>query len=215
MNRLLLWTPASVTAFAILLMAVRMVGGLAVPPAIQELEVYQCTPQPCWHDIRPGHTTFEQAERILRADSTFVTRQQNDLSGNMLCWRAASDPTWQGCIPSWSKPLPDNVVRTVGLWPSEVTVRLGDAIVLFGEPTSSQLCWTINPPANVPGPLVTVYIHFKDNITAVAYNPLEPKETRFDPGMTVYQLTYRRDAVPADAPAWRGFTEPSHQGCAS
>lgn len=200
---------------AMLIVAMRLMGSLARPPAATSvLEAYQCSPAPCWHDIRPGETTVVQAISILRGDRTFTSGWEDPYS--LFCWRSSSDTTWKGCLPFSSQPFPENPVGTVGIsWPSELGLRLGDAIVLFGEPLSSQLCWSISAPVNMGGPLVTVYLHFRHNIMAAAYNPTQPKEPRFDPNMTVFRVSYMRQDDPPGAQPWRGFTVPNALGCAS
>jgi hypothetical protein len=211
--RLLVRTTAICLMFATLLVVVRVIGGLTVrPPGARVLEAYQCSPAPCWHGIRPGETTVVQAESILRGDRTFATEWQHEPS-SLFCWRSPSDPTWKGCMPFSSQPFPEDAVGVVGIWPSELSLRLGDAFLLFGDPVSSELCWSLNPPGNVPGPLVTVYLHFKNNITAAAYNAVLPKLPRFDPNMTVFRVSYVRDGTPTSAFPWRGFTEPPTLGC--
>ena len=116
-------------------------------------------------------------------------------------------------MPFSSQPFPEDAVGVVGIWPLELGLRLGDAIVLFGDPVSSELCWSLSVPGNVPGPLVTVYLHFKHNITAAAYNTVQPKQPRFDPNMTVFRVSYKRDGTLSGALPWRGFTEPPTLGC--
>src|SRR5258708_32978326 len=46
----------------------------AMPPSplVAVWRAYQCDPQPCWHAIRPGVTTRQQAKDVLRQDANVM-----------------------------------------------------------------------------------------------------------------------------------------------
>ncbi len=71
MIRIVTYTGALATLMALALAFTRLLGALAAPPAVLVLDMVGC-PQPCWHGNRLGVATFNQADVVFAASSTFV-----------------------------------------------------------------------------------------------------------------------------------------------
>jgi hypothetical protein len=205
MKRLLAYTAASILAFALILLAVRVIGSRN-QPATALLESGNCE-QPCWHGIRPGETSFQQATTILQADSSY---NLSLTAGKSLCWLSLKSTSWYGCTEGHGETVQD-----VELSLPDGMLRLGDAIALFGMPIAARLCWFDSYSQDY----VVARLRFEGSIEIEAFDPENPVEWRFAPEMTIIQVYY----LSAESPRlpingkqhlrWRGFTNTTQRGC--
>src|SRR5713101_4520796 len=133
MIRLLTLVSASFALLALTLIGVRIAGANSASPALAVLDVAGCS-QPCWHNIRPGTTTFEQARAILLADGTqnnvgYEQHTDDNTLIRALCWKAAAGDTWRGCAFNRNLREPVGTIDLfIELKPPSGSLRLGDAI---------------------------------------------------------------------------------------
>ncbi len=216
MTRLLVGTAVMVAALALIMAAIRLIGGWAAPPAATAILDNGACPQPCWFGIQPGKTTFRQAQAILEANHF----QTHLTLGSEL--NVTLDTGWVGMI--WRRShggetlsILDTPIQYILLyppvWPPD-NIRLGEAVILFGEPLASALCPLVSGRvSSFSGFSGTVF--FQDNIEVgvVSY------ESRFDPQMRVWSITYHYPAEEPpyrfDMPPWRGFAGVDDQGFCS
>jgi hypothetical protein len=206
---------------ALLIVIARIVGGLLISPssAAAILNAGVCA-DPCWHNIRPGTTTVDEAETILLAAPTSiianVTRTKLDQFSNSdheLCWQILLKPAWQGCIAGPSVPTSDGPVSRIDLdlaWDFETPLTLGDAMGLYGVPKVGLLCSRLG--------FAYAEFHFGNDIEVRAINPRDRELMRLDPHMVIFSIRYyypsEEPPYRFDAPLWQGFTSRTdQQGC--
>jgi hypothetical protein len=193
----------------VLLITARVVGGVLQPFRFSLFRLYQCKPEPCWHDIRPGVTTMAQARAMLAAD--------NGLAANLAtvydnCWYMVSAPSWTVCFGPPQAARNDSVGYLYLRFESAPEApQLGDVLTLFGEPVGSKLCWyRFGTGLSNGRSFIGADVYFQDGLYAGAYNPREPDSFRLDPGRVVFLVSYARLSLP-EAPRWRGFVEQTDQ----
>jgi hypothetical protein len=205
MTRLLIGTAVVIAALALIIAAIRLIGGWAVLPAAAILDPRAC-PQPCWHGIQPGKTTFRQALAIFKANPDRIALPDDYLT--RLSIHFTLDTHWCGQVDRWDEAVSnlDTPLQFIVLKPPANTMRLGDAVILFGEPLASVLCPT--GMANLSGKVSRLYrgrVFFQGNIEVSFFSD----ESRFDPQMPVEMITYYYPAGEPpyrfDTPPWRGF----------
>ncbi len=194
MIRLVARVGALIWIFSVLLAGVRIVGGTAQSPVLAVLDSGSCA-QPCWHGIRLGQTTLDQARAVLQAAGIpgLIASEST-----RLCWHLSFGGAWRACIQQ--PRLSDSSVRSLSLTSMGGTLRLGDAILLFGEPVNPVVCWTNGR--------VAAYVPFHHNIVVRASAPLGERAV-FDQNMIIDTIYYYApDALSYDgSPAhWEGFT---------
>jgi hypothetical protein len=176
-----------------LLLGARIVGGTVKPPAAALLDSGVCT-QPCWNGIQPGLTTLQQARDILMADHQI---QVEALDAHHLCWQSRANQAWRGCADEgW---ITGGQVRYLELTFGPGALRLGDAILLFGQPVNPALCWT--------GDRLAAYILFRQNVVIKASAPITgtwPFDQKMDVDAVQY---YSPEALSYDPDSWdwKGF----------
>jgi hypothetical protein len=203
MSRLLTWTLILVILGTLMLVGVRAVGAQRWPLAFAMLDPEACE-QPCWRGIRPGKTTLDEAEQLLRAGrDARIQRKPGSLE-----WTTATTPPWQGSAFRWST-FSIGSINYITLLPPPGTLQLGDAITIFGDPIVANLCWRTGNAAPLKLPYLGARVHFRGNVAVLAYNPDNPTELRYDPKMVVLSLMYSYPAAEPpyafDTPSWRGF----------
>jgi hypothetical protein len=195
-----------------LLVAARFAGRINRSPSMAIMELYRCSPEPCWHNIRPGVTTLDEAKTILAADSGLMF-DHGFYRDN--CWQVLSMPSWRACFG----PLTGRLGNLTGYLylnfasPPQAP-RLGDVLALFGEPTASKLCWyKFGVAGSNARSVMGADIYWEDGLYVGAYNPLEPDSYRLSPHMPLFLMSYaQRNA--ANEPPWRGFVQQSAgRGC--
>jgi hypothetical protein len=212
MKRLLIWNSIVFAALGLTLLSARVVGSLNAQPSADKLfENEQCSPRPCWRGFRPGVTTFRQVESSLNLKLSRTANAPN----YQLCWLGASTPCWGVNIRSWSND-PNDPIGMIVFEPPRGSFRLGDAVRIFGNPLTSNLCHIAAPnsgdvPLDVPRPLLVAYITLRGSIKIVAYHSEKPLLQRLDPEMTVYRI-YFQDGYDIYAPRWHGFAR-QRLGC--
>jgi hypothetical protein len=93
--------------------------------------------------------------------------------------------------------------------PAHGSLRLGDAVRIFGDPLTSNLCFIAargsgDVPADAPHPLMVAYLTFRGSTKIVAYHAQQPLVPRVDPEMTVYRI-YFQNGYDIYTPRWQGF----------
>jgi hypothetical protein len=129
-------------AFTLLVGAACVIGSFNSYPAWETLEQFLCSPQPCWHNLRLGMTTVQEAARILSADET-IELLDDDPTGTHVCWKWRNawhriyDPTWDGCFSY----IPDGQSMLI-LFYANSPLTLNDVLPLLGNPiySASMLC---------------------------------------------------------------------------
>ena len=211
MKRLLTASAGIAAILVVVLLAVRMVGATNGLQATSLLAAGECE-QPCWQGIQPGRTTLTEAEATLRVNNVVnVSSPHSDL---MLRWSSLGDPIWQGSAFRVNAKAADESITFVVLKPPQDAFNLGDAITIFGDPIVSTLCWRFDAvPGNVQHPFLAAHVYFPGNIEVLAYNPLDPRDKRYVPGMAIWSIMYDYPANEPpyrfDAPRWQGFTAAS------
>ncbi len=214
MRRLLIRTSLLVAVFALLIGGARIVGSLNKAPAAALFESWYCSPQPCWHGLRPGATTFNQAQALLAADATIISAL--DHSSSTLCWQMKATAIQTVC----AGPIKETLDSPIGymfmvLNRDQDALRLGEAIRLFGPPRGAKLCWWRSGlDLSYPTPALVADVYFDNGVYVAAYSPQEPALWRLDPDMAVFAMSYAAGREYRGIPAWRGFiTRDDEEGC--
>ena len=218
MRRLSIYTTAIIGSLALLLVTVRVVGGLMPTPTVTTIAAGQCD-QPCWNGIRPGETTIAQASELFSANPMLSANPGSAQFDNERCWdMAATSPlsAWRACTVYWYAS--DNKISLLRLTPPQGKFQLGDVLALFGDPLASTLCWWDARLPNMPSQFLRARLYFKNNIEVWAYSLRQPTSFLFDPGMVVYTVNYHYTQADLpflpDAPLWHGFKRYARQvGC--
>jgi hypothetical protein len=212
MKRLIIMTGTIALVLMLLTIGARIVGSQSVTSPLARFQADQCSPQPCWHGIRPGQTTLKDAQAIMRNDPNI----NFDPMTEQWCWRGGDGGCWDVTLRSWSS-YSDKLLNVIAVHPSENTLSLGDTVTLFGEPLTSNLCWIAgirdgDIPDTIARPLAAAYLTFKGNLKVVAYNPQHPAVRQLDPNMIVLTIYYQA-GYDIYTPRWQGFTSPARWGC--
>ena len=200
MQRLLICTFAIIAVLSILSFASRLLGARTEPPAaIALLDSGDC-PQPCWHGIRPGVTTIDEAKALLRIDKTVTRVEQTELQ---LCWQLPERLATEDGRSCLFRHAESRQVTSLGLSISSDAMQLGDAFLLFGSPRWIDGCQE--------QPLTILYF---DRGTYIFLAPsLQTQSWRLRPEMTVLQIGYFDEGgfkQRGYLPRWQGFvTVPS------
>jgi hypothetical protein len=166
--------------FVVLLTTIRVVGSSNKSPFMIFMEQTYCYPQPCWHGIHVGETHSDEAKQILSADSHFVVKAPRFADSGDFCWNV--DSVGSGCVAE----------NYLGIQ-SNADFRLGNAILLFGYPTSGFSCGKWD---NYPG--IIIVVHFPGNIAMRAHT-LEPRQIAiFDPNAVIDRIWYYPSLEPFD-----------------
>jgi hypothetical protein len=205
MKRLLIGAAALTISCSVMLVTARLGGSLNKPLGMSILQANLCDPQPCWQGIRPGEISPDQAMTNLRRSGALLTT-----IGSKPCWFMLSAPFWLSCVSGVSG---DNsrAIDYIDVRLPLGDLRLGDALLQFGEPIGLGLCHVVNSQLpNLPQHFVGAFISFQHGVRLLAYNPLhlDGGEGIMDPGMIVWKMFYTSapdQAVPSNF-VWRGFT---------
>lgn len=205
--RLLGYLSVVIIALSVLL-AGSLVVGLQGKSSVEQFASEQCNPEPCWRGIRPGVTSLADTRTILQPDAVSGTTDEYKH-----CYQR--EGCWSISISSYSAD-PADPVGQLAFVPAPGSFLLGDAVRVYGDPLTSQVCLLLSPSAGdvgpeVPRPMMVAYLTFRGNIKAIAYAPKALMEQRFDPAMNIYRMYYQ---VGYDiyTPRWRGFLHPQ-LGC--
>jgi hypothetical protein len=131
--------------FVVLLTGVRTLGNNHPDRASPILDPVSCS-LPCWHNIYPGATKFQDVQAILQTDKTVSDIRQEQTTGpsdslnyQQICWSFVSHADWQGCAVKYPNTGDDYVTWITFTLPSNI-YTLGDAITTFGEPVFGIPC---------------------------------------------------------------------------
>jgi hypothetical protein len=212
MKRLIVLNTIVFAALGLTLLSARVVAPRnAQPSAASLFESELCTPRPCWRGFRPGATTFRQIESSLNVKLSHTADSPN----YQLCWLGSSLPCWGVNVRSWSSD-PNDPIGMIVFEPARGSFLLGDAVRIFGDPLTSNLCFIAAPssgdvPSYVSRPVLVAYLTLRGSIKIVAYHSQKPLVQRMDPDMTVYRI-YFQDGYDIYAPRWHGFAR-QRLGC--
>lgn len=197
-----------------LLLVARAAGAAAPPIAAQHMLRPDECPPPCWHGITPGKTMLERAESLLIADRSITIGRPLSSDGNLrqICWSVSS---WLGCAYRSGYAGLFSPVILIEINPPSGSLRLGDAILMYGGPEAGRLC--VRSITRSRGYL-SASIFFPGGLEMRAYHPLHPSLPRFEPDMIVYSVRYHYVTLEPpyrfDTPTWRGFvSSPTQKGC--
>jgi hypothetical protein len=192
----------------ILAAAIVLIALLLILPDIVEspardaarLQTGDCA-QPCWRGIRPGVTTLDEAEAILRDDAALEITKEDD----RVCGQSSS-PFWQICADTQAATVTRlNWILSVS---GDERVFLSDAIAAFEEPLAAKLCNRLDTWHSV--------VVFNGNVVVIAYggSVMTNEPRRFAPDQRVEQVLYYAEGMTPprymqDTPPWRGYGEPA------
>jgi hypothetical protein len=211
MIRVLVCLIVLVALFAVLITVVEAMGGLIKSPAAALMQAYRCEPQPCWHGIRPGMTTLEQARAVMDADSSFAASLG---IYKERCWHVVAAPSWKACfgplLAAGSELTGYVYLRFIS---AADAPRLGDALTVMGAPLASKVCfYRLGIEPDGFRPIVGADLYFKNGVYAGAYDPRQPGNFHLNPNMTVFLVSYVHfESYNLNAPRWRGFVNRSGQ----
>lgn len=198
MRKLLNWTAILTVTFAILLLGVHIVGGLARSKLIAMLDPGNCE-SPCWHGIRPGVTTFEEAVQLFHADQSFDTDLMLDLDTKH-CWTTINPPGWAVCATT-SKYDPQGPIQRLWLTHASPNPHLGDVMVLFGQPIGSRAVRDGN--GFYGDGSLDVTLMFGGNVTAT----IRTWKLPLNPNMEIQRLDLFEIQPYLRLEPWRGFAK--------
>ncbi len=210
MKHLLIGVTTMTILCAGMLVMTRLEGGQNKSLGAVILAASRCDPEPCWQGLRPGATRFNQVLADLRSRGAILLTASDAAP----CWYMPSAPLWLSCaskVSSDSSAPLDYI--DVKLPPGDL--RLGDAVLQFGEPISLGFCPVVNSQLpNLPLHFISAFISFHNGIAMLAYNPLhlEYGKGMMDPNMIVWRMYYGippQEGLPDYA--WYGFSQRSAQ----
>jgi hypothetical protein len=161
-------------------------------------------PQVCWQNICPGLTTTSEAEASLRINK--IVSNVHDANGP-LCWNVMSNPSWEGCLFWYGyRSDPNDFVDGLVINVSDYSLKLGDALLLFGEPIGGYACYEQGiPEGGVSfGRGLSVQV-------APMTNDGEPPQMfgqstlRLSPESMVFRVYFSRVSSEIGEDGWKGF----------
>jgi hypothetical protein len=162
-----------------------------------DLDAYQCSPQPCWHQIYPGKTQFKEAQSILQKDSTVKITMFPE---NGLCWETAAVAN-RSCL--WSDT--NGSVTSIDL-DIDTSLRLGDIVRIFGQPINVMTCW-MDTVYVTDKPPMFVYIYFSNGTIVRSSSHFPFLGGQLVPDQLIDSIIYdTTPGEPPDIPAWHGFS---------
>jgi hypothetical protein len=189
--------------FSALLLAVRLVASGSPSLAVNMLQAQQCDPKPCWQGVRPGVMTQRQAAGILEARGALPDNFA--VGDNHYCWSSMAIPFWRSCT-QWLGSTPDTAIERINIEFLANPPRLGDLVLMFGPPVSTELCYVTNSRrSDLPKRFVSAAISFRGDILVIAYQADELSQPRLDPNMIVFRMAYVASDR-AESRHWSGFT---------
>jgi hypothetical protein len=195
MRRLLKWTFVFIVTLSFLSLAPRLIGAQAKPPAVIALLDPGICPQPCWQGIRPGFTTFRQTEALFRGN--MAPTPLNDSLYYDFCWFPDQKFRLEGCVRKdpESYERGEYYLHSLFVQIPPKSLRLGDALVLFGVPRWVENC-------EYPG----VLIKYVSGLKIALYGDMYGEPLRLDTPVAaiIYSVP---DSSHGGDDHWRGFTQ--------
>ncbi len=211
MRRLLIPVIVMAALLSVVTLAARSLGK-ALDPEPLYLDTGACS-QPCWHGVRVGTTTADEAQRLLQADRHVYDLAHNDPNPIFHCiyeWKMQTIPYYTGCMII----APDQPVKAIELRPSDRELQLAAMIAQFGQPIAAQLCRRLDFGPHYRLAVFAV-VYFPDNVTVIAYDG-RPDAWWLSPQMFVKLIRYDQPAaeppIPFNAPRWKGFASSAVYG---
>lgn len=181
----------------------RAIGHIQKSAALQSHQSFICeSGEFCWNSIYPGTTSLDEAKTIL-SRTGFVFVEQSTYP---LCWTKQDLGTicvFQNLINN------EEPVVAVELYPEDL--RLGEAVMLFGNPISAYLCVV----GNGLNPYVQASVYFSKNILGYAELPTGYLQQHFQPDMIIRKIAFFNFPIPlyqSHAFPWKGFASQSIVG---
>jgi hypothetical protein len=200
MRWLLVRVGGMVMLLVILLIFVRLIGGVYQSSITAIFDDGAKLPQACWHGICPGQHDLSEAQNILRSNGTVATNIKIE-GGSVLCWDEVKNRAWRSCATLAFFHGASDKVNSIYLFSLQSSgFRLADAILLLGQPISIYMC-TFVPPGVHAGLL------FKNGIVLLVNDNQDPNALRLRPEMKIGAVHYWVNVrKPGGVWPWRGFS---------
>lgn len=212
MRRFLALIGGLILTFALLMVGARAIGATNPSPAVAILDPGNC-PQPCWHGIQPGKTTFEQAKALLAMGKmeAVYNKASNfewlEWDINPLNWHGIADNRKDGHSEFHILGKLGNLSLIRFGQPEEIykqtafsdELKIGDAIASFGSPSTYSYCYD-----SYYGYL---YLFFPGNIRLETMGWHDTHEA-IDADWVVTSISYNLipEADYNTFPRWKGFS---------
>jgi hypothetical protein len=196
--------------FAISALSARALGGAQHAPETWLFGVGDC-PQPCWHGIRPGQTSAEDAEAILRSLPYVakISRHSRDVPCDLSWFVNVSPPYW-GCAYVRERRVERFWLMVAQRYHLK-GMPIRKALIALGSPDRARLC--DDGISNLRG---TLYFGANVSVQIVRYDrfgypfPLRRTQGYWVGEGSVESIAYTQAASPSlDAGGsvrWMGFT---------
>jgi hypothetical protein len=199
---------ASIAVLVLLIVVARVIGSTNKLPALAMLDPGNC-PQPCWHGIRPGGTSYENAKEIILADfRASSTIEAGEIYG--ICWHLGA--VWEGCAYSIQDSEQKKSVSSIIFKPLKDSIRLrsGDLINLFGTPVYKTACIVApSGPIKIGSTLSTNLVFGRGEIILVGTQVTDPNSLMITETMLVSDIYFGESNndqfMPPFWQSWRGF----------
>jgi hypothetical protein len=195
-----------------MLFAVRLAANGSPSLAVNMLQAQQCDPQPCWQGVRPNAMTRQRAEDILKAQGALPDRFVP--GDTQYCWSSMTTPFWRSCAYMHNS-APESTIQRINVEFLANPPRLGDAVLMFGQPVSTGFCHVTNGRrSDLPERFLSAFLMFRGDIFVMAYKANDLGEQRLDPNMMLLRMAYVT-ADTSEPSHWRGFTHlvPENESC--
>jgi hypothetical protein len=203
MRRLLLRVAVILATVSALLFAVRLVASGSPSLTVNMLQAQQCDPIPCWQGVQPGGMTQQEVAAILEAQGGLPDKFAP--GDNQYCWSSMAAPFWRSCAQLQSS-APDSTVQRINVEFLANPPSLGDTVLVFGQPISTELCYVTNSRrSDLPSRFPAAFVTFRGDIFVMAYKADDLDEQRLDPNMMVFRMAYVATNA-AEIQPWHGFT---------
>ena len=226
MMRVYRWIGALLAIFVALQFGVRGIGAHDTEPAAAAMlsrgaELCPADNVACWHGILPGKSDIGQASSYMDGDAWFGVAQRATDENYQWCWTSGAGDPWRVCLGDVGYPISNTRIESLRIEPPWGTFRLGDAVLIFGQPLQSIICDPVYSPFGgmryVQGTtFIGSVLYFKNGISVLAYKPWQPNALELTMDMIVLRILYfPTSPIPNAIQAWRGFTRRTHTtGCA-
>jgi hypothetical protein len=173
MRRVFIQTCVLLSLVSGLVVSARVLGaGTPQPMAVMMFATEGCV-QPCWHGIRPGTTTIQEAIATILADRTLKVFYQDE---RMICWRGPTGTKQNsGCA---SNIRSDKQIDQITIEIPDGELKIGDVIRALGQPI-----WILSYGCDDP-------MHFRGGVSVQFESPFVPRG-RYNPNLVVTRVTYR------------------------
>lgn len=199
MRRLLTFIVALVAILVALMLWSRSRSTINTSPLAAVLRPDSTCPQPCWHGIRLGRTTLDEAEALLRNEPVSFTGLEWFEAQMRLGWIM---PEGAGAYAYHWPNEPGRDVQLIGFrLAHEAHFRLADALALWGEPVgvTYDTCPNTSPSF--------LFVGFQGNVSvSVVFNIPAGTFPRITPDLPIATVDYRSVSLTYRS-RWKGFRQ--------